>query len=74
MKELEIALKESLPSKPGLYFAKSRKEMQWFDYIVEVLGEAPMLYISYVLDRGINGPLILHLKPFEIAGWGSQID
>lgn len=64
----------STPTEAGLYFAKSKKEMQWFDYVVDVQGEAPMLYISYVLDRGINGPRLLALKPIDIVEWGKKIE
>lgn len=39
------------PTEPGLYWARSRSGMQWYDLIVEVVGEAPWLEIGYILDR-----------------------
>ncbi len=64
-----------MPSEAGLYFAKSKKEMKWFDLIVDVQGESPMLYISYALDRGaLTGPRLVAMKPFEVAEWGRKIE
>ena len=61
------------PDKPGLYFAKLRKD-GWYDLIVNVQGESPMLYISHVYDRSAcSGPTIRNMRPFEIAQWGPRL-
>lgn len=62
--------KGTVPQEAGLYLAKG-KDFKWWNFIVAIEGKAPMLYISYVLDR-INTRLV-QAKPFEIDEWGSKI-
>jgi hypothetical protein len=62
-----------VPQETGLYFAMSTRKQHWYDLIVDIRGEAPMLYIACVFDRGLNGPRVYAAKPFEIAVWGPKI-
>ena len=62
-----------IPEEFGFYFAKL-EHGNCFNLIVRVEGGAPMLYISYALDIGINGPRIIAIKPFQINEWGSKIE
>ena len=43
------------PKEPGLYWAKSREAMEWWDLIIEVHGEAPYLNIVVICDRKESG-------------------
>lgn len=50
------AIKEELPlnqipTHAGLYFARTREAMGWYNAIVSIEGEAPMLYVQCVWDR-----------------------
>ena len=50
---------DNVPQEPGLYFAKSNKD-GWWDLIVNVQGESPMLYIDHIYSRGgASGPRII---------------
>jgi len=62
-----------VPQETGLYFAKSTKSHQWYDLIVDINGEVPMLFITCVFDRGLNGPRVYAAKPYDIAVWGPKI-
>jgi len=41
----------STPNKAGHYFGRSSKEHEWYDLIIYVVGEAPMLRIEHVYCR-----------------------
>ena len=58
-----------IPSETGLYWGKSDIRRERFNLIVEVTGEAPMLYIAAVYELACNmdGPRILMLKPYQIC-------
>ena len=52
------------PDKPGLYWAKSRESMEWWDLIVEVAGEAPYLEVIGIADRKTE---LKGVEPYEIG-------
>jgi len=62
------------PRKAGIYFARSN-HCKWYDLIVDVQGEEPMLYISYAFNMNLvkAGPSVVYLRPFDIDCWGPEI-
>jgi hypothetical protein len=62
-----------IPQKAGLYFAKSEKRYGWWNMIVDVQGNPPMLFISNAYYRGIDSKVVGHLIPYEIGEWGPEI-
>ena len=65
---------DNVPQEPGLYFAKSNKD-GWWDLIVNVQGESPMLYIDHIYSRGgASRPRIIVESPGYIAVWGKEIE
>lgn len=62
---------QSTPKKAGIYQAKLNC-FHWFNLIVFVKGEAPMLYIKWAFDMA-NGELRT-IKPEDIESWGREIE
>jgi hypothetical protein len=48
-------MKENKPNEAGIYLAKS-PNYKWWNWIVEVGGEAPWLKIEWVVSRIDGGP------------------
>ena len=48
--------------------------VKWYNLIVKVSNEPPMLYIEYALDSsGLNGPKLISIAPYQIDCWGDKI-
>jgi hypothetical protein len=41
----------NMPKEAGIYWARSRRSMEWYDLVVEVGGMAPFLKIDKVIHR-----------------------
>ena len=62
-----------IPQTAGFYWA-SALDINYFNLIVKVEGNAPMLFITYALDNSFKGPRVIPLKPYEITEWGPKIE
>lgn len=60
------------PDKAGYYWARRRGDFQWYNLIVRVCGEAPMLSIHTVFSFS-DDKLYTSLTPSEIH-WGPEVD
>lgn len=63
---------KNVPTEPGFYWAKSKKDYKWFNLIVHVHGTAPF-FTCDVWDRGIHEALHLRWEPWKIVEWGPRI-
>lgn len=63
-----------IPTTAGLYWAR-KTYTKWWNYIVRVEGEAPMLFIAWVLVLGgLDGPKLVSARPYDIEQWGNRIE
>ena len=61
------------PTKEGLYWARASVD-DWFNLIVSVQGEAPMLQIAWALRlSGLDAPKLIKPAPSEIDEWDLNI-
>ena len=61
----------NVPQERGLYWGKT-VGYEWWNLIVTVRGEAPMLYISSIFDR-YREDTIPNPRPSHIDVWGDMI-
>lgn len=61
----------TLPTTPGLYWAKTAKNFKWWNLIIKVGGSAPWLRIDYCLDRG--NIHLTHEVSIEYIIWGPPL-
>lgn len=65
-----------MPTEPGFYWASSGT-FGWYNLIVRVEGQAPMLYIPWVVNTGLLtevGVAIQKAIPSDIKNWGPKIE
>ena len=57
------------PTKAGLYWARANVT-GWFNLIVNVEGEAPMLTVTWALRlSGLDAPKLIAISPTNIDEW-----
>lgn len=62
-----------MPTQPGLYWAR-KSFIKWWNYLVKVEGEAPMLHIVWGLEIGrLEIPRLMTMTPGSIEEWGPRL-
>lgn len=63
-----------MPTLPGMYWAR-RSGVKWWNYLLKVEGEAPMLFIAWGLKLdGLDGPKLVPLRAYDIEEWGPKLE
>ena len=64
---------KNIPQEAGIYLARLSEKYQWYRYIVEVTGEAPMLKANWVWDQ-LNEKLYKGFDATKDVYWGPKLD
>lgn len=66
-------LKSARPTEPGRYWARKGVGYGWYNWLVTLSGEAPLLYVSEIVDFG-EGKFFKSIDDPARIVWGPKFE